>query len=101
MFKLLKSKIVGSMVMFIFICALTFTFISVYEIRTTVTNQMINDGANIATIINREIGEYILNDIEKVEKIFKEVKEESKNNIKYISLVDKNSKIIPSTIFSN
>ncbi|WP_418223739.1 methyl-accepting chemotaxis protein [Clostridium isatidis] len=97
MFKSLKAKIIGSMIMFTFVCALTFTFISVNEIRTTVTNQMKNDGANIATIINREIGEYVLKDTEKIEKIFKEIKEESQNNIKYISLVDKNTKIIAST----
>lgn len=97
MFKSLKSKIIASMIMLTSICALAFTAISIYEIKATANNQMKNDGANIAIIINREIGQYILEDIEKVEKIFKEIKEESKDNIKYISLVDKNSTIIASS----
>lgn len=97
MFKSLKSKIIASMIMLTSICALAFTAISIYEIKATANNQMKNDGANIAIIINREIGQYILENIEKVEKIFKEIKEESKDNIKYISLVDKNSTIIASS----
>lgn len=97
MFKSLKSKIVAAMVLLVSICVLAFTTISIYEIRTTVTNQMKNDGASLAAVISREVGKYILTDTEDVEVILKEIKEQSNENIKYISFMDTNSNIIASS----
>jgi methyl-accepting chemotaxis protein len=97
MFKSLKSKIIASMITVTSVCVISFASISVYEIKETVTKQMKNDGANLANAINREVDQYILNDLKSVEKIFKQIKEQSNNNIKYISLIDENSNIIASS----
>ncbi|MEG0773687.1 methyl-accepting chemotaxis protein [Clostridium sp.] len=97
MFKSLKMRILTSFIVLTFVCTLIFTAVSIYQIRSAVTNQMKNDGTNLVTVINREIGKYDFNDSKKIETILKEVKSQSKENIKYISLADTDLKIIASS----
>ncbi len=97
MLKTLKSKILASVILIIFICTLAFTIISIYEIRTSVTNQMKNDGIDLVTIINREVSKYDLEDRENIEAILVEIKEQSRDNIKYISVADENLQIVASS----
>jgi methyl-accepting chemotaxis protein len=97
MFKSLKTKILASMIILTFICTLTFMAVSFFTMRAAVTNQMESDGANLVTVINREIGKQNLGDKEKISTALKEIKEQSKDNIKYISLADTSLKIVASS----
>jgi methyl-accepting chemotaxis protein len=97
MFKSLKTKILASMIILTCICTLTFMAVSFFTMRAAVTSQMESDGANLVTVINREIGKQNLNDTEKISTILKEIREQSKDNIKYISLADTSLKIIASS----
>jgi len=97
MFKSLKGKILVSMIMLTSLCSLIFIGVSVYQIRTAVTNQMKNDGENLVTVINREISKYDLNERDKIDAVLKKIKSESKENIKYISLADINLNIVASS----
>ncbi|MBL4937534.1 HAMP domain-containing protein [Clostridium sp. YIM B02515] len=97
MFKSLKTKILASMFLLTLICTLTFMGVSYYEMRTAVTNQMKNDGENLVTVVNREVSKYNLSDGEKISEVLKEVKDQSKDNISYLSLSDTNLKVIASS----
>lgn len=97
MFKSLKAKILASVIVLTLICTLSFMGVSFYTMGTAVTNQMKSDGANLASVINREIGKENLGDTEKIAGMLKEIKEQSKDNIKYISLADTNLNIIASS----
>lgn len=97
MFKSLKARILAYMVLLTLVCTITFMVVSFFTMRAAVTNQMKNDGANLVNVINREIGKQDLNDVEKISTILKEIKEQSKDNIKYVTLADPNMKIVASS----
>jgi methyl-accepting chemotaxis protein len=71
--------------------------VSYFSMKAAVTNQMKNDGTNLVTIINREISKYDLEDVDSIGKVLKEIKEQSKENIAYISLADTNLNIVASS----
>jgi methyl-accepting chemotaxis protein len=71
--------------------------VSYFSMKAAVTNQMKNDGTNLVTIINREISKYDLKDTDSIGKVLKEIKEQSKENIAYISLADTNLNIVASS----
>jgi methyl-accepting chemotaxis protein len=97
MFKSLKTKILASMIILTSICTLTFMAVSFFTMRAAVTSQMESDGANLVTVINREIGKQNLSDTEEISTVLKEIREQSKDNIKYISLADTSLKIVASS----
>jgi methyl-accepting chemotaxis protein len=97
MFKSLKAKILGSMILLTSICTIAFMSVSFFETKSAVTKQMENDGTNLVTIINREISSYDLSETGKIGEALKEIKTLSKENISYISLADTNLKIIASS----
>jgi methyl-accepting chemotaxis protein len=97
MFKSLKTKILVSVVALTSICTLTFMGVSFYAMTSAVTSQMESDGANLVTVINREIGKQDLKDTEKITDILKEIKDKGKGNIKYITLADTNMKVVASS----
>lgn len=97
MFNTLKRKILISIISLITICTMAYVGISFYSLKTAVTNQMKNDGTNLVTVINREISRYNFSEGNKIETVLKEIKNESKGNISYISLSNTNLKIVAST----
>ena len=97
MFKSLKTRILAAMIILTFLCTLTFMAVSFYTMRAAVTSQMESDGANLVTVINREIGKQNLSDTDKISTILNEIKEQSKGNIKYISFADTGLKIVASS----
>ncbi len=97
MFKSLKTKILAAMVLLTSICTLAFIGVSFYTTATAVTSQMKSDGANLVTIINRELAKHDLKDTNTITTILKEIKEQSNDNINYVSLADTNLKIIASS----
>jgi methyl-accepting chemotaxis protein len=97
MFKSLKARILAVVISLTLGCTIIFTGFSIYETRKAVENQMKNDGINLVTIINRELGKQDLSNTGKIQELLKEIKVQSKDNLKYISLADINLKIIASS----
>lgn len=97
MFRSLKAKILGAMIALTSVCTVTFMGVSFFTMKAAVTRQMENDGTNLVTVINREIGKQDLKDTEKITVILQEIKQKSKDNIKYITLSDTNLKVIASS----
>ena len=94
--KTLTKKILSMVFIIIIISTLSFTAVSFYEVYRTVTKQMENDGTTLITNIKREISKDNITNLEEFHEIFKEIKEQSNENIVYISLSDANSNIIVS-----
>ena len=96
MFKSLTFRIVLTMVLLVTVCSMVFLFLASYELRLSVEAQMEHDGRTLVSILRREIGKYNISDLEEIQAVFREMKEESGNNLVYISLSDTNSQILVS-----
>lgn len=94
--KSFAAKVVKIIVLLMSLCMILFMAFSYIVIRKTVTNQMKNDGTTLISTLKREILSYNINNLEEMYKIFYKMKAESAGNIVYISLSDKNFKIIVS-----
>ncbi|NLU53351.1 MAG: HAMP domain-containing protein [Clostridiaceae bacterium] len=94
MFKSLTSRIVLTMIFLVTVCSLVFLAVSSYELIKSVEAQMEHDGRTLVSILRREIGKYNITDLEHIQAVFKEIKEESQNNLVYISLSNANSEIL-------
>jgi methyl-accepting chemotaxis protein len=94
--KTLTRKILSMVIIIIIISTLSFTAVSFYEVYSSVTKQMKNDGTTLIANIKREISKDKITDLEELHKMFQEIKEESNENIVYISLSDANSNILVS-----
>lgn len=94
--KTLTKKILSMVIIIIIISTLSFTAVSFYEVYRTVTEQMKSDGTTLITNIKREITKDNITNLEELHKIFKEIKDQSDENIVYISLSDAESNIIVS-----
>jgi methyl-accepting chemotaxis protein len=92
----LQRKIVSVIIGLILLCTITFASVSYYEIQLSVTNQMKNDGTTLIQNIKSQIIGMQVSDIQGLQEIFKQIKEESGGNLTYISLSDENSKVIVS-----
>ncbi|ROR27433.1 methyl-accepting chemotaxis protein [Mobilisporobacter senegalensis] len=92
----LTKKILTVIILLIFICTVSFTGLSYYMLQNAVTNQMESDGRTLITSIKREISKNNITNIKELQDIFKEIKQESNENIEYISLSDENSMVIVS-----
>ncbi|MDP4091312.1 MAG: methyl-accepting chemotaxis protein [Bacillota bacterium] len=88
MFNSLKKKIIAAITSIIVVCTLVFMIMSIYEAKKAVQNQMMDDGSTLITQINSQLKEYSLKDKDTIRAIFKNVADESKGNITYISIVD-------------
>ncbi|MCX7920631.1 MAG: methyl-accepting chemotaxis protein [Clostridia bacterium] len=94
MFNTLMKKILSAMLLLTSICTILFSVVSYYEVQKSVMSQMKNDGATLVTSIRREIKKYEIRDLNQIQDVFQEVKNESDGNIVYISLSDSNGKIL-------
>lgn len=96
MFKTLTAKMLSVVTLLVFICTIAFTALSYCEIRRSATMQMKSDGTTLITIIRRELIGNDKLDRKEYQTLFREIKEESKGNIVYVSISDENSNIIVS-----
>lgn len=94
--KTLTKKILSIVIIIIIISALSFTAVSFYEVYRSVTKQMENDGTTLITNIKREITKDNITNLDDLHNIFKEIKEQSNENIVYISLSDAESNLLVS-----
>lgn len=96
----LTKRFILVFVIVIVVCATAFTMVSFSKIRSSVTNQMENDGTTLIFFLKDQIVKNKITSTEELQGIFAEIKNGSKENIKYISLSDKNSNIIVSDSFA-
>jgi methyl-accepting chemotaxis protein len=96
MFKSLRIKLLAMIILITSICTLTFMGISYYEVQNAATSQMKNDGTTLISVVGRDIKGYKLDKLNEIQSVFNEVKTQSNNNISYISIVDKDSKMVVS-----
>lgn len=89
----LRKKIMLMIVVLILACSLSYIAVSYFLIQKAVTVQMKNDGQTLVTTIKRELIQNNITDLPGMQKIFKEIKEGSNQNITYISLSDSTSKV--------
>lgn len=92
----LTSKILSRIIVLIIICTLSFTLLSFYQIKTSVTNQMKSDGATLINTIRREINKDNLYDYPSLQSAFSQITETSNDNIIYVSISDLNYRILVS-----
>lgn len=96
MFKSLTGKILLIIVVLISACTISFTAISSFEIQQSVTRQMKDDGSTLVANIKRAVIQDEILNPEDLQNIFKSIKEDSGDNIVYVSLSDANSNLIVS-----
>lgn len=96
MFKSLTGKILLIIIILISLCTISFTAISSFEIKQSVTRQMKDDGGTLVASIKRSVIQDEISDPEDMQTIFKSIKEDSGDNIVYVSLSDSNSNLIVS-----
>jgi HAMP domain-containing protein len=70
--------------------------VSYYEIQKSVTSQMKSDGTTLVLNIKRQIIENNVSDLKELQDIFIKIKQESNENITYVSFSDKSSNVIVS-----
>lgn len=96
MFRSLTGKILIVIVLLILVCTTAFASVSYVELKRSVTSQMKSDGTALITNIKNEIIKYKVLDLQELQGIFKDIKEQSGNSISYISLSDAQSNVIVS-----
>ena len=97
MFNSQKKKILATIIFLTTLCTMTFVIISYFAVKTAVISQMEYDGTTLIGTVSREIKRYKVVETEKVLAIMADVKKEGKDNIVYVSLVDRNMKMIVSS----
>lgn len=96
MFKSLTKRILIVIILLIFICSVSLTGVSYYEIQRSVTSQMKSDGTTLVLNIKRQIIENNVSDLKELQDIFIKIKQESNENITYVSFSDQSSNVIVS-----
>lgn len=97
MFNSLKKKVLISFILITLICIISITGISVYNTKKTFSYQMKKTGETIANISKHAVNRSDIYNSNKVSPIFESIKNEEKDDIIYISLMDKNGKILAHT----
>lgn len=96
MLKSLTLKVLALIVLLITICSAAFITVSYVQIRSSVTNQMKNDGSTLIINVKREIIKNQVTGMNELQEIFQEIKAESNSNIEYVSLSDDSGNILVS-----
>lgn len=89
-----KKKILATIIFLTSLCTITFVIISYFAVQRAVISQMEFDGTTLVGTVSREINMYKLSDTDKIAAIITDVKKQGNGNISYVSLVDKNMKMI-------
>jgi len=89
-FNSLTKKMLGTVILISAICTVSFSVTIFYVLEGAVTRQMESDGRALVTSIKRQIVSNNITDTNEIREIFKELKEQSKGNIIYMSITDDN-----------
>ncbi len=92
----LAKKILAVILTLITIINLSFLIITYFVIRESVTTQMKRDGTTYVLYLKSEISKKSINNLNDLHNIFNEIRENSDDNIAYISLSDENANILVS-----
>lgn len=96
MFKSLRMKLLFTVIIVTAICTTSFMLVSYFKLQTATTKQMENDGGILISSISREISTYNTSQLPEIQKIFGDVVKQGNGSLAYISIVDKNLKILVS-----
>lgn len=94
MHKSFIRKVLVFIILLITICLVSFLAISYVQIRSSVTNQMKNDGSTLIINVKREMIEKRITNMKELQELFQAIKAESKGNIEYVSLSDDKANIL-------
>lgn len=97
MFNSLKKKIIAVIMSIAIFYTIVFMGISYYAVTRAVENQMKNDGATLIVGVSRQIKDLSLSEKGKIVGVFKHLVESSKGNIVYISIADKDMRLLASS----
>lgn len=97
MFNSLTKKMLGTVILISAICTVSFSVTIFYVLEGAVTRQMESDGRALVTSIKRQIVSNNITDTNEIREIFKELKEQSKGNIIYMSITDDKQNILVSS----
>lgn len=89
-----KKKIIAGFVLVTVICVVLLTSISLYDTNRALSSQMEKTGQAIAKIARNTVSESNVNDVNEISGIFRYIKEDGDGEIVYISLADKNTRIL-------
>jgi len=96
-FNSLTKKMLGTVILISAICTVSFSVTIFYVLEGAVTRQMESDGRALVTSIKRQIVSNNITDTNEIREIFKELKEQSKGNIIYMSITDDKQNILVSS----
>lgn len=86
--KSFSTQIIALLLFFSVAIILVFSIFSYWMIRSSVRNQMQNDGLTLIKTLRREVESYDIKNLDAIQKIFYDVKDKSAGGIEYISLSD-------------
>lgn len=89
----LRKKISVFIVFLVILCSLSYMAVSFFVVKKAVTVQMKNDGQTLISTIKRELIKDNVTELADMQKVFKEMKEEGKGNIAYVSLSNSKSEV--------
>ncbi|MBP1755450.1 MAG: hypothetical protein H6Q59_1848 [Firmicutes bacterium] len=96
MFKSLTGRMLAVIILLIALCCASLMGVSYYEIYQSATNQMKSDGSTLIQNIKGNINEQNVTSLAVLQEVFKKIKDESNENIVYVSLSDENAQVIVS-----
>lgn len=92
----LTKKILAVILSLVTILNLLFLIISYFLVRDSVTTQMKRDGTTHVLYLKNEISKKNITSMDDLHNIFQDIKQNSDDNIAYISLSDENARILVS-----
>ncbi|MFD3158427.1 methyl-accepting chemotaxis protein [Haloimpatiens sp. FM7330] len=97
MFRSLGRKIGISMILVTLITVVSFFIFFNHTIIRSLENQMDKDGQVVANIVRHDLQRFSSNEKDKVSLVLKEIKEQNKDDIQYISLINPNCEVLVSS----
>ncbi|WP_409069982.1 methyl-accepting chemotaxis protein [Clostridium sp. FAM 1755] len=89
-----KKKILGGFLLITILCVISLTTVSLLEARKIATIQMKNDGIAISSIVRRSLSKNKITDTKEISKILKGIKNDTKEDMVYLSVCDENFKVV-------
>nr|WP_276020315.1 methyl-accepting chemotaxis protein [Acetivibrio straminisolvens] len=87
----------GTVILISAICTVLFPIAAFYVVQGAVTRQMESDGRALVTSIKREIISNNITEPDRIEKIFKDLKQQSNGNVVYMSITDDKRNVLVSS----
>lgn len=95
-----KKKMIAGFILVTVICVALLTTVSLYNTNKALSTQMEKTGQTVAKIAKNTVRELDINDVNEISEIFGYIKEDGDGEIVYISLADKNTRILAHSDFS-